>query len=281
MKVAIIGLGFVGNALLNAIKNDVRVYKVDPKLGTSVKDLVDFKPNIIFITVPTPMYDNGDQDTSILEKVLDQINKLNINSEVVVKSTVLPNNLKRIQATFKDLVYNPEFLREKEAFNDFVNGKLILFGGPINKCEEIANFYKEHTLCIHQDYQFTDILSASLIKYSINSFLAAKVIFFNQLNNIFKNIDTNETWESFIKILSIDERLGNTHMDVPGHDNRLGFGGACFPKDANAIINFSKAMNAEFTLLKKAVEINNEIRSVYNDLDVREKEQNIKFKNND
>ena len=70
-------------------------------------------------------------------------------------------------------------------------------------------------------------------------------------------------------------------MDVPGHDNRLGFGGACFPKDINAIINFSKAMNAEFTLLKKAVEINNEIRSVYNDLDVREKEQNINFKNND
>ena len=96
MKVAIVGLGFVGNALFRAIKDDVCIYKVDPKLGTAIEDLVDFKPNIIFITVPTPMHDNGDQDTSILEKVLDQINKLNINSLVVIKSTVLPNIFVRL-----------------------------------------------------------------------------------------------------------------------------------------------------------------------------------------
>ena len=57
-------------------------------------------------------------------------------------------------------------------------------------------------------------------------------------------------FDKSIEILSIDKRIGNSHMNVPGHDGRLGYGGACFPKDARAFLKYSKDLDAEFTLLK-------------------------------
>ena len=120
-------------------------------------------------------------------------------------------------------------------------------------------------------------MTASLIKYSINSFLASKVIFFNQLKDIFNLSGTNETWENFISAVSMDERIGSSHMNVPGHDGRNGFGGACFPKDTNAFFEYSKELGAEFSLLKEVIKVNNSIRSSYNDVTSREKDQNTNF----
>ena len=67
-------------------------------------------------------------------------------------------------------------------------------------------------------------------------------------------------------------------MRVPGHDGRLGFGGACFPKDSSALLKLSNSFDSEFTLLKEVIKINNEIRMQYNDLDEREKEQGVNYK---
>ena len=74
--------------------------------------------------------------------------------------------------------------------------------------------------------------------------------------------------------------MGNSHMNVPGPDGRYGFGGPCFPKDVNALIEYSKEIGSELSLLKKANTINNNIRAQYNDVTIREKEQNIKFNSN-
>ena len=63
-------------------------------------------------------------------------------------------------------------------------------------------------------------------------------------------------------------------MDVPGHDNRLGFGGPCFPKDTKALYEIFTNQNKEFQLLKKAIYINNKLRNKYNDLSKREIDQN-------
>ncbi len=84
-------------------------------------------------------------------------------------------------------------------------------------------------------------------------------------------------FDKSIEILSIDKRIGNSHMNVPGHDGRLGYGGACFPKDARAFLKYSKDLDAEFTLLKKSINLNNELRSLYNEPSSRELEQNISF----
>ncbi len=276
MKVSIIGLGFVGKALDNALKEGVSKIHIDPILGTSMEDLKFFDPDIIFVCVPTPMTKKGTQDISILESVLNDI-KLNIDDPfIVLKSTVLPDNISLLN-DFNDFVYNPEFLREKSANEDFINSSLILFGGNKESCNKLAKFYSGFTKCISQDYLYTDIEAASLIKFSINSFLATKVIFFNQLNEIFMKSGTKESWQKFISIIDKDNRIGSSHMDVPGHDKRKGYGGACFPKDTHAFNEYSKKINKGFTLLDTVIKINNQIRSQYKNLTDREKEQLIFF----
>ena len=107
-----------------------------------------------------------------------------------------------------------------------------------------------------------------------------KVIFFNEIKSVFDNLNSNNDWSNFINALSKDKRIGNSHMNVPGPDGKYGFGGACFPKDVSALIEYSTELGSELSLLKKANAINNTIRAEYNDLSEREKEQNIRFKSN-
>ena len=105
-----------------------------------------------------------------------------------------------------------------------------------------------------------------------------KVVFFNEFKNIFERSGTTTKWYDFVKAVSSDNRIGSSHMQVPGPDGRYGFGGPCFPKDTNALLQYSIGLEEEFMLLKKAININNGIRAKYNDLTLREKEQNINFK---
>ena len=107
-----------------------------------------------------------------------------------------------------------------------------------------------------------------------------KVIFFNEIKSVFDNLNSNNDWLSFTKAISIDKRIGDSHMDVPGPDGRYGFGGPCFPKDVSALIEYSRELGSKLSLLKKANSINNNIRAEYNDLSEREKEQNIRYKTN-
>lgn len=277
MKVGIIGHGFVGKALQNAFTDDVFVSIADPKIGRSIADLIDDNPSMIFVCVPTPMSEDGSQNIEIVKSVFNEISISNSEVPVILKSTVLPNHLDELHQQYKNFVYNPEFLTERNANEDFINSPLIIFGGNKKNTKEISSFYLKYTKCINKDHFFTDVITASLIKYSINSFLASKVIFFNELKNVFLNSGANDSWDNFIKILSNDSRIGVSHMNVPGSDNRFGFGGACFPKDTNALLKFSKEIDAEFSLLKNVILLNNKIRGEYNEPTKREREQDINF----
>tara|TARA_B100000963_G_scaffold356277_1_gene376089 strand:+ start:1574 stop:2425 length:852 start_codon:yes stop_codon:yes gene_type:complete len=280
MKVGIIGYGFVGKALANGINDSATILKIDPKLGTSTEDLVSFKPDIVFICVPTPLKEDLTLDPNNVNSVIEEILKFNINSLIVLKSTILPNYISVIDKRIKRFIYNPEFLRENSANEDFINSDLIVFGGEEEEIKEMKSFYENNTKCTSKDYIETDIITASLIKYTINSFLATKVIFFNEIRDIFNKSEATETWDNFIKALSHDKRIGDSHMQVPGPDGRFGYGGACFPKDTNAIYKYSKDIEAEFKLLKKVISLNNYIRAEYNEPFDRELEQNINFKEN-
>ena len=107
-----------------------------------------------------------------------------------------------------------------------------------------------------------------------------KVILFNEIKSVFDNFDSNNDWLSFINALSKDKRIGDSHMSVPGPDGKYGFGGPCFPKDVSAIIEYSRELGSELSLLNKANAINISIRAEYNDLSEREKEQNIRYRAN-
>lgn len=277
MRVGIIGYGFVGKALKSGLNSSAEVSIIDPKLKTSEIDLLPFNPEIIFVCVPTPMGDDGTQDISILNEVIDKLKKLNFNCPLILKSTILPNALEQMNLEIPNLVYNPEFLREKHANEDFINPNMIVIGSKNNNAIKfLENFYKKYTNCKCKNYIKTDLTTASLIKFTINSFLATKVSFFNELNSVFSETNSSESWDNFIKFLSYDKRIGNSHMSVPGHDGRLGFGGACLPKDSLAFAKFAELNNSKLNVLKTAISVNNSIRQQYNS-DQRESDQNINF----
>tara|TARA_B100000927_G_scaffold113555_1_gene91857 strand:- start:1009 stop:1860 length:852 start_codon:yes stop_codon:yes gene_type:complete len=277
MKIGIVGFGFVGKALKNGLRDSVDCIEIDPKLDTNLSDLSNHKPDIVFICLPTPMNDDGSQNIDIVRDAIFELNKHDPNILVVLKSTILPKYVIEISKLTKNLVINPEFLRDKHANEDFINSEIIVFGGEKENCDKLAKFYENHTKCLCKDYVVTDNISASLIKYTINTFLALKVVFFNELKSVFDNLNSQNDWFKFINAISKDKRIGNSHMNVPGPDGRYGFGGPCFPKDVKALIEYSREIGSELSLLNKANTINNNIRAQYNDVTVREKEQNIKF----
>lgn len=280
IKIGIVGYGFVGKAVGYGFSKNTEILKVDPKLKTSVKDLISFKPDICFICLPTPMSKNG-QNIGIILDVVKEINQIKLNTTIVLKSTILPSALKIILDSCKiPIVYNPEFLREKHYKYDFENPEMIILSGKPDQIEKIKLAYKNNSICKKFNFIELSFTAASLAKYAINSFLASKVIFFNQLKEIYDSVEEEGNWDSFIETISTDKRIGLSHLNVPGHDGRKGFGGACFPKDTYALIHYAKHLGKDFEMLEKVFEINNSYRSMYDELDDREKEQDVFFNSN-
>tara|TARA_B100000989_G_scaffold44029_1_gene28036 strand:+ start:2312 stop:3181 length:870 start_codon:yes stop_codon:yes gene_type:complete len=278
----IIGHGFVGRAVEKVLlQSKLNIEIVDPKYFSTLEDFKELKPKFIFVCVPTPAKRDGMPDYSILKSVINESIKVFPNAIQIVKSTILPNALDFVSNRNERIVCNPEFLTEKNALKDLINADFQIFGGDLKNCKEAERFLKDFSLCKFKRSHFVSIEVASLIKLSINSFLALKVIFFNQIKEIFSSLDLgDDQYDQYIKGIALDKRIGDSHMSVPGHDGRFGFGGACFPKDTEALLSFFEENKKSFSLLAEAIKINNDLRSDYNNLLDREREQNISFKSN-
>ena len=156
LKLAIIGHGFVGKAVDWGFDKNVEKFLIDPKLETKIQDLKDFNPDVAFICVPTPMGENGYQDDSIIQSVVKELYVLNKDISVCIKSTVLPNVLDDLKKINKKIVYNPEFLREKFANDDFINANVLIFGGDVNEAKKISKFFEYHSRCKTKEYKFVN-----------------------------------------------------------------------------------------------------------------------------
>ncbi len=277
IKLGIVGHGFVGKAVDEGFRINVEKFVVDPIYKTSIKELVKFNPDFIFVCLPTPMLKNGDQDTSILLEVFSELNEKARLIPKILKSTILPNTLIEIFNACDNVLYNPEFLREKHANEDFENAPFIILAGENNLSLAVEELYINNSSCKTKNFIHIDPVSASLIKYSLNSFLATKVIFFNQIKKIFDASSADLNWAEFTEILAKDGRIGSSHMEVPGHDGKKGYGGACFTKDTAALYKYSEEVGEHFSLLGSAININNSIRREYRQLDSREKDQNVNY----
>tara|TARA_Y100000748_G_C15410072_1_gene455077 strand:+ start:123 stop:986 length:864 start_codon:yes stop_codon:yes gene_type:complete len=277
LKIGIVGHGFVGKATDWGFNRKVEKFIVDPIYNTKIDNLISFNPDVIFVCVPTPMGENGKQNSKIIKAVIKELSKKCTNSIIVIKSTVLPSVLEDLEKINSKIIYNPEFLREKHANYDFRNTQMIIFGGDRNTASIVSKFYKLHSRCLTKEHIFLDLLSASLVKYALNTFLATKVVFFNELFNLFEKLDTKDSWKNITDAISLDSRIGQSHMQVPGHDGKKGFGGACFPKDSTALIKYSQSIGVDLDVLRSSISKNNKIRKKYSKLDDREKAQNISF----
>ena len=260
MKLGIIGKGFVGSAVANGFDKDCEQVIVDPWYNNNTLDeVLDCK--LVFVCVPTPVAEDGSCDTTIAKDVLTELNRLQYKGVVVIKSTIIPDYLQEFKKEYAlKIVYNPEFLTEANADDDFKNPPFQVFGGKWRDCEIVEKAYLRHSSVRIVPTFKVDLTTASLLKYTINSWLATKVTFFNELKELHELGSSMVSWEQFTDMLSRDERVGNSHMQVPGPDGEPGFGGHCLPKDTEALLNYANKKNIKMSVLRKAVSTNKKIR---------------------
>lgn len=244
--IGIIGYGFVGQAVANGFPN-VEHMIVDPQHTTNtISDLCAASPEAIFVCVPTP---TDDTNYELLKSVLTEIKFFGYTGLTVVKSTILPHHLEGY-----DVVLNPEFLSRRTATEDFINPPFVLFGGPEEKTKQLYEIYKKYSIVNLTTVKFTDIKTASLAKYTFNTFYATKLTYMNQIYDVAQQLGVD--FEELKSVLKLNPwMMGVSHLDVPGYEGR-GFSGPCLPKDTEALVK-------EFALplLQSVLKINNDYRS--------------------
>ena len=261
-KIGIVGKGFVGGAVSNGFNKNVEQIIVDPvHSDTTLEQLVEKGPTLTFVCVPTPPNEDGSINVDIVTDVLVELSMRDYKGVVVVKSTIIPDYLHQFKKEFDlKIVYNPEFLTEQNAEHDFKNPFFNLIGGDWDDCSYLESVYKDFSQCAYAPVFKTDVITASLVKYALNSFYATKVIYMNELHELHETSGAGTTWDEFIQILETDPRMGSSHLRVPGPDGQYGFGGNCFPKDTKALIHYAFTLGVRMGVLETAVNRNINIR---------------------
>jgi len=266
MKIGIVGNGFVGSSVAFGFSPqcgcdaDVKIYDKDESKSThSLSETLE--SDFIFVSVPTPSNLDGSINLDIVYSIFNEMNELNKRTDNVflLRSTVTPGTTRKLQIRFHNLniVFNPEFLTERSAKFDFINQARFIVGGNERDTDKVEELFKNRfgeTLPIIK----TDYETAELIKYMNNCFFATKVSFLNEMYQIADKCGAN--WEHAVEGFVRDGRIGHSHMSVPGHDGKMGFGGSCFPKDIQAMINFSDSIGTPSNVLKGAWKTNLDVR---------------------
>jgi len=262
--IGIVGQGFVGNAVYQKFKKyyDVVTNDLDENKSTSTLNNLIHICDTIFLCLPTPMKPSGECDVSILEDVLDNINLITDNLEtrrtVVIKSTIPPGTTEKFNSIYESLniVFNPEFLTERNAVSDYENQNRIILGGPRPTTTELKQIFskvfpKARIIKTNSTY-------AEMVKYTTNAFLSTKVSFANEIYEICERVGAD--YDKVVEYATLDERLGESHWGVPGHDGDFGFGGHCFPKDLSALLYVARKQGSIHNVLEATQKTNDEVR---------------------
>ncbi len=243
--IACIGQGFVGGSLTTVMSENglnIAVYdksgkkvvgayewshpSLEPTNIASLINLCECVPEmhfmgVYFVALPTPMMKSGECDLSIIDGVLSELASYPGERIAVIKSTVPPGSTNKWNEKFNGLglyvVHNPEFLREATALDDMRNQNRIILGGPRPWINKVRDIYREAfpTVPIFK----TSSTNSEMIKYVINTFLATKVSFANEIYQICEKISEQGEdidYDKIIELVSLDERIGNSHFKVPG-----------------------------------------------------------------
>jgi len=246
MRIGIVGQGYVGTAVKEVFSKhyEVDTFDLDESKRDVdyIEDIID-RNNIIFVCVPTPMKKDGSCDTSIVEGVVKELNELALtrqcsNRIIAIKSTIPPGTTNRLnkECEYVSVIFNPEFLTEANFIEDFRNQSRIIIGGERPATTKLRQVYS--LLFPDATIVKTGSKTAEMVKYMTNTFLATKVSFANEIYEICGRLEID--YDKVVEYSTYDERLGKSHWAVPGPDGKLGFGGSCFPKDINALIELSK-----------------------------------------
>ena len=255
-KVGVLGNGFVGEAISFAFSSVADMYVFDTDPSRCLNDIESVHQcDFVFVCVPTPMYEDGSQDLSYVQSAFEKATDKPI---YILKSTVLPGTTEGISKKYPNfkIIFSPEFLTERTAKLDMLTQSRIILGGDLSLTEKAKALF-EKRFKIKNIIQ-TDSKTAELTKYMNNTFFATKVSIMNEFKLLCDKIGAN--WEDALRGFVSDGRIGDSHLNVPGHDGKLGYGGTCFPKDVNALIKFAK---------NKGIDLNTIIGGWKTNLDVR------------
>jgi UDPglucose 6-dehydrogenase len=290
MKIAIVGTGYVGlvtGTCFSETGNDVVCIDIDSKkieklskgeitiyepglnklfLRNLKEDRLTFTTDlsagikdaaIIFLALPTPPGADGSADLRFVLDVADKLGKLITDYKVIVdKSTVPVGTAEKVRdaisKNFKsefDVVSNPEFLREGVAVDDFMKPDRVVIGTTSERARKIMDelynpFVRQGNPIIYMNER-----SAELTKYAANSFLATKITFMNEIAQICERLGADV--DMVRRGIGSDERIGKRFL-FPG----IGYGGSCFPKDVQALVQSSNEVNYEFKILNAVMEVN-------------------------
>lgn len=267
IKIGIVGLGMVGEPIrkwfeeLNGYKRgrDLFCYDVDSKKGYS--DDIN-KADVVFVSVPTPSNNDGSCNTSIVESA---VSKIKDNKIVVVKSTVPPGTVERLQKKYpkKRLIFNPEFLTESQAWNDFISPDRQIVGHTsksVSDTVEVLNLLpKKHFIRPWtSDYSKKSVnaTEAEFGKYASNVFGYIKVIYGNILADLCYAINKKYEfedlkaagpergqrvdYENIRELMGADLRIGPAWLNI-AHGNYSGAGGYCLaPEERLFVYNSTK-----------------------------------------
>ena len=272
-KVGVIGNGFVGEAISFAFSSVADMYVFDTDPSRCLNDIESVHQcDFVFVCVPTPMYEDGSQDLSYVESAFENVSNKPI---YILKSTVLPGTTEKLSKKNSNIniVFSPEFLTERTAKLDMLTQSRIILGGELTLTDKVKTLINQR-FKIKNIIQ-TDSKTAELTKYMNNTFFATKVSIMNEFKLVCDKIEAN--WEVALKGFVSDGRIGDSHLNVPGHDGKLGYGGTCFPKDVNALLSFSKKHDLELNTIKGGWETNLKVRQ---EKDWEENEgRSVSFKN--
>lgn len=279
-KIGIIGQGFVGSSVREKFRESFLVYAYDKynqdscaifNRETVIQDgekvsvsMIVKECDIVFVCVPTPMYENGECDTRIVESVIkdlaEEAELYERDITVVLKSTVPPGTTMNLNEISNRVAVNfsPEFLTEANAVEDFKNQKRIVLGidwaESINPISDIFS-----TAFPDAELYLMNSNEAEMVKYMTNLFLATKVSFFNDMYQICQK--SGISYDNVIDATMADPRIGKSHYMVPGPDGDLGYGGHCFPKDMNAMLYFAATKGIPVPTLAGAHTTNQIVRN--------------------
>ncbi len=259
IKIGIIGLGMVGEPIrrwfedVNGYKRgrDLFCYDVDSKKGYS--DDVN-RADVIFVSVPTPTNPDGSCNVSIVESAVAGVGDRKI---VVIKSTVSPGTVEKLQKKHpkKRFIFNPEFLTESQAWEDFISPDRQIVGTTAKSMSDAVevlnllpkkNFIRPWT----SDYakKSVNATEAEFGKYASNVFGYIKVIYGNILADMCYSMSkingVKVDYENVKELIGADLRIGPAWLNV-NHGNYSGSGGYCFPKDMNAFIAFGETLEKD------------------------------------
>jgi UDPglucose 6-dehydrogenase len=211
--------------------------------------------------VPTPSNKDGSINLDVLFNCIESIDQTieDSNPIVLIRSTIVPGTTANLASKFPKLnfVFNPEFLTERSATFDFISQTRYVLGGDFKNTEKVAALYKDR-FGDGISLVKTDFNTAELIKYMCNTFFATKVSFLNEMKMICDHVEGD--WDKAVEGFVRDGRVGHSHVNVPGHDGKLGFGGSCFPKDIQALLHFGDEHKLDLSVLSGAWKTNLKVR---------------------